>query len=197
MAGRRRACTAAAAASAITAAVLLTLVPFADASMSSWEWRSEDDYHLFVVNRMPANMHLSCYAFSGDGASEFYHSFRADPDREEALPFLDPAPGAKVTCKWACNDSYLRDVTLFSDEWKEASSGACTNGGKGCSIVFEGWQVFVVKRARGGRGRLLGDLPERECEKMLLLFNGNCRYKDHQNPYVGTVMEGVAEYTLA
>ncbi|KAL6838980.1 hypothetical protein ACP4OV_031207 [Aristida adscensionis] len=201
MAGRR-ACNCNAAAvvvSAITAAV--TLVPVAGgAALSSWEPQSDGDYRLFVMNRLPANMHLSCYASAGDGDGdrEFYHSFRADPDREEALPFLSPAAGCRVTCKWACDGNYLRGVTLFSARWPEAASGACTRRGGGCTVMFgEDREVHVVERARGGRGRLLGDLPEHQCEKVLLVFDGRCWYKEHRHPYVGTLMHGIAEYMMA
>ncbi|KAF0912154.1 hypothetical protein E2562_013044 [Oryza meyeriana var. granulata] len=181
-------------ASAIAVAAFLAATT--EGAVSSWEASSDEDYHIFVENRMPENMHLSCYAVHGGGRSEFYHSFRADTGREVQLPFLQPVARARVVCKWACNGNYLRGVTLFSSSWQEATSGACRRRGGGCNVVFDGQEMYVAGRSGRGR-RLLGDLPEHECQKMLLVFNRRCWYKQHRHPYVGRVMSGLTDYLMA
>ncbi|XP_040383778.1 uncharacterized protein LOC121055379 [Oryza brachyantha] len=194
MAGRRAHDAVVAAALLLAAAAAITA---AEGAVSSWEASSDQDYHIFVENRMADNMHLSCYAVHGGGRSEFYHSFRADTGREVQLPFLQPVARARLVCKWACAGNYLRGVTLFSSYWREATSGACRRRGGGCVVVFDGHEMFVAGRSSGGGRRLLGDLPEHQCEKMLLVFNRRCWYKDHRHPYVGRVMSGLAEYLMA
>ncbi|EEE69389.1 hypothetical protein OsJ_28742 [Oryza sativa Japonica Group] len=117
---------------------------------------------------MSANMHLSCYAVQGGGRSEFYHSFRADPG--EGL-------GAR--------------------SWREATSGEIRRRGGGCNMVFDGHEMFVDGRSGGGGRRLLGDLPQHECQKMLLVFNRRCWFKSHRHPYVGRAMNGLTDYLMA
>ncbi|KAG8061010.1 hypothetical protein GUJ93_ZPchr0002g24751 [Zizania palustris] len=197
MAGRRALDSASVVASAIAALLAAAATTTTtEGAISSWEARSDDDYHIFVENRMSENMHLSCYAVHGAGRSEFYHSFRADPGREVQLPFLQAVSRARLVCKWACDGNYLRGVTLFSSSWREATSGACRRRGGGCNVVFEGQEMFVSQRSGGGR-RLLGDLPQHECQKMLLIFNRRCWYKQHNHAYVGRVMSGLTDYMMA
>uniref|UniRef100_A0A0E0LZF9 DUF7771 domain-containing protein n=1 Tax=Oryza punctata TaxID=4537 RepID=A0A0E0LZF9_ORYPU len=197
MAGRRSARDAVAVAASAIAAALLLLATTVEGAVSSWESSSDEDYHIFVDNRMSENMHLSCYAVHGGGRSEFYHSFRADPGREVQLPYLQPVPNARLNCKWACAGNYLKGVTLFSSAWREATSGACRRGGGGCNVVFDAQEMFVAGRSGGGGRRLLGDLPQHECQKMLLVFNRRCWYKSHRHPYVGRVMNGLTDYLMA
>uniref|UniRef100_J3MUM4 DUF7771 domain-containing protein n=2 Tax=Oryza brachyantha TaxID=4533 RepID=J3MUM4_ORYBR len=135
-------------------------------------------------------MILSCRAAYA-GNWEYFHYFILDPYKPQRAFFQPPPPPAgepyAILCKWGYMGNFLQDVVVFNSSAGYAPRCRVDEGG--CHYLFQDGHMFLVTGRRRRREKtLVGDVLLRECAHALGVFPTVCRYKPHDNAYVGMII---------
>ncbi|KAG8048029.1 hypothetical protein GUJ93_ZPchr0008g13202 [Zizania palustris] len=138
-------------------------------------------------------MILSCRAaFSGNW--EYFHYFILDPYKPQRAFFQPAAEPYAILCKWGYMGNFLQDVVVFNSS--AAYAHLCRVDEGGCRYLFQDGHMFLVTGrhatmaapAHSREKTLVGDVLLRDCVHVLGVFPTVCRYKPHDNPYVGKII---------